>query len=97
MTIKPEMLIEMYRQMVTIRRFEEAIDEVYRQGLMPGLAHLYIGEEAVAVGACAALGREDYITSTHRGHGHCIAKGCDVNKMMDEVMGRIEGTLPVLR
>jgi pyruvate dehydrogenase E1 component alpha subunit len=91
MTIERELLIQMYRQMVTIRRFEEAIDDVYRRGLMPGLAHLYIGEEAVAVGACAALEPTDYITSTHRGHGHCIAKGCDINKMMAEVMGHIDG------
>jgi len=77
--------------MVTIRRFEEAIDDVYRRGLMPGLAHLYIGEEAVAVGACAALEPVDYITSTHRGHGHCIAKGSDINKMMAEVMGKVDG------
>ena len=91
MSIEQEMLIRMYRQMVTIRRFEEAIDDVYRRGLMPGLAHLYIGEEAVAVGACAALEPQDYITSTHRGHGHCIAKGSDIKKMMAEVMGKVDG------
>lgn len=91
MQIEHDTLIHMYRQMLTIRRFEEAIDDVYRRGLMPGLAHLYIGEEAVAVGVCAALRRDDYITSTHRGHGHCIAKGSDINKMMAEVMGRATG------
>ncbi len=91
MNIEREALIEMYRQMLTIRRFEEAIEDVYRRGLMPGLAHLYIGEEAVAVGACAPLEPRDYITSTHRGHGHCIAKGCKLNEMMAEVMGRVDG------
>lgn len=84
-------LLRMYRQMFTIRRFEEAINDVYRRGLMPGLAHLYIGEEAVAVGVCEALERSDFITSTHRGHGHCIAKGCGLNEMMAEVMGKIDG------
>lgn len=91
MEVEREELIYMYKQMVTIRRFEEAINDVYRRGLMPGLAHLYIGEEAVAVGVCKALETKDYITSTHRGHGHCIAKGCDLNKMMAEVMGRVDG------
>jgi pyruvate dehydrogenase E1 component alpha subunit len=86
-----KMLTQMYRQMMTIRRFEEAIHDVYRRGLMPGLAHLYIGQEAVATGVCAALESKDYITSTHRGHGHCIAKGCRLNEMMAEVMGRVDG------
>jgi pyruvate dehydrogenase E1 component alpha subunit len=86
-----EQLLRMYRLMLTIRRFEEAINDVYRAGLMPGLAHLYIGEEAVAVGVCEALRTDDYITSTHRGHGHCIAKGCKLNEMMAEVMGRRDG------
>lgn len=91
MEVEREELIYMYQQMVTIRRFEEAINDVYRRGLMPGLAHLYIGEEAIAVGVCKALEIKDYITSTHRGHGHCIAKGCDLNQMMAEVMGRVDG------
>jgi pyruvate dehydrogenase E1 component alpha subunit len=86
-----DQLLRMYRQMFTIRRFEEAINDVYRRGLMPGLAHLYIGEEAVAVGVCEALKRSDFITSTHRGHGHCIAKGCSLNEMMAEVMGKVDG------
>lgn len=86
-----EKLIELYRQMVTIRLFEEAIEQVYMQALMPGLAHLYIGEEAVAVGACAALRPDDMITSTHRGHGHLIAKGGELDKMMAEVMGKAAG------
>jgi pyruvate dehydrogenase E1 component alpha subunit len=91
MEVERDELIHMYKQMVTIRRFEESINDVYRRGLMPGLAHLYIGEEAVAVGVCKALEKKDYITSTHRGHGHCIAKGCDLNQMMAEVMGKIDG------
>ena len=62
--------IRMYRRMVTIRRFEEQVNELYTRALMPGLAHLYIGEEAVAVGICETLRLDDYITSTHRGHGH---------------------------
>lgn len=86
-----EKLIELYRQMVTIRLFEEAIEQVYMQALMPGLAHLYIGEEAVAVGACAALLPDDMITSTHRGHGHLLAKGGELDKMMAEVMGKATG------
>src|SRR5512136_64342 len=91
MDIERERLLRIYQKMFTIRRFEEAIDDVYRRGLMPGLAHLYIGEEAVAVGACAALRQDDYITSTHRGHGHCIAKGSDIRRMMAEVMGKANG------
>ena len=68
-------LLHMYRQMVAIRLFEERANDLYTRALMPGLAHLYIGEEAVAVGVCEALQPDDYITSTHRGHGHCLAKG----------------------
>ena len=84
-------LVELYRLMLRIRFFEEAINRVYQLGLMPGLAHLYIGEEAVAVGACKALRPDDYITSTHRGHGHVIAKGGDLKLMMAEVMGKVTG------
>ncbi|MEW8959902.1 MAG: thiamine pyrophosphate-dependent dehydrogenase E1 component subunit alpha [Moorella sp. (in: firmicutes)] len=91
MDIKLEESLEMYRLMLRIRYFEEKIVEVYAQGLMPGLAHLYIGEEAVAVGVCAALKPEDLITSTHRGHGHCIAKGGDVRRMMAEMFGKSTG------
>ena len=91
MNYEQDQPLRMYRQMLTIRRFEEAIDDVYRRGLMPGLAHSYIGEEGVAVGVCEALKRTDYITSTHRGHGHCIAKGCSLNEMMAEVMGKVDG------
>jgi TPP-dependent pyruvate/acetoin dehydrogenase alpha subunit len=80
-----------HRSMLRIRRFEEQILEVYTSGLMHGLAHLYIGEEAVAVGVCTALRDDDFITSTHRGHGHCVAKGGKLDEMMAEVMGRVTG------
>ena len=72
-TLEPGRLLRMYRQLVRIRRFEEQVNELYRGAKMPGLAHLYVGEEAVAVGVCEALRRDDYITSTHRGLGHCLA------------------------
>ena len=90
-SIAPERLLRMYRTMRRIRSFEEAAHQMYTQGLMPGLAHLYIGEEAVAVGVCEALETGDYITSTHRGHGHVIAKGCDVRPMMAEILGKRTG------
>jgi acetoin:2,6-dichlorophenolindophenol oxidoreductase subunit alpha len=86
-----EKLLELYRQMWKIRLFEEKTYEIYTQGLMPGLAHLYSGEEAVAVGVCSALHPEDCITSTHRGHGHLIAKGGDFYRMMAEIMGKKTG------
>jgi TPP-dependent pyruvate/acetoin dehydrogenase alpha subunit len=80
-----------YRQMVKIRVFEERVNELYRGAKMPGLAHLYIGEEAVAVGICEALRQDDYITSTHRGHGHCLAKGAAVDRMFAELLGKEPG------
>jgi len=80
-----------YRQMVKIRLFEEEVNQLYLGAKMPGLAHLYIGEEAVAVGVCEALRRTDYITSTHRGHGHCIAKGATLDKMFAELLGKEAG------
>jgi acetoin:2,6-dichlorophenolindophenol oxidoreductase subunit alpha len=80
-----------YRQMVSIRLFEEQVNEVYTRALMPGLAHLYSGEEAVAVGICEALRIEDYITSTHRGHGHCLAKGASPDRMFAELLGKEAG------
>jgi TPP-dependent pyruvate/acetoin dehydrogenase alpha subunit len=84
-------LLELYKQLVLIRQFElRAIDE-RRQGLIPGFIHPYIGEEACAVGACAALNKDDFITSTHRGHGHLIAKGGDVRYMMAELAARDVG------
>jgi len=84
-------LLEMYRQMLTIRFFEEKVFELYGQNLVPGTIHLYAGEEAVAVGVCANLRKDDYITSTHRGHGHCIAKGARLDKTMAEILGRKTG------
>lgn len=83
--------IEMYKKMLEIRRFEEKVYELFTQNLIPGTMHLYIGEEAVAVGVCAALTPTDYITSTHRGHGHCIAKGASLKKMMAEIFGKRTG------
>jgi len=83
--------LEMYRAMTTIRLFEEHVNDLYRSAKMPGLAHLYIGEEAVAVGVCSALRRDDHITSTHRGHGHCLAKGADVALMFAELLGKEAG------
>jgi len=84
-------LLDMYRQMLTIRFFEEKVFELYGQNLVPGTIHLYAGEEAVAVGVCANLRKDDYITSTHRGHGHCIAKGARLDKTMAEILGRKTG------
>ena len=84
-------LPQMYRQMIAIRLFEERVNDLYTRALMPGLAHLYIGEEAVAVGACSALRRDDYITSTHRGHGHCLAKGAAPDLMFAELLGKRAG------
>src|SRR5947208_3082006 len=81
----------MYRQMARIRAFEEAANDLYRGAKMPGLTHLYIGEEGVAVGVCEALRRDDFITSTHRGHGHCLAKGADVDRMFAELLGKEAG------
>jgi TPP-dependent pyruvate/acetoin dehydrogenase alpha subunit len=80
-----------YRQMVRIRQFEEQVNELYTRALMPGLAHLYSGEEAVAVGICEALNIDDYITSTHRGHGHCLAKGASPDRMFAELLGKEAG------
>jgi pyruvate dehydrogenase E1 component alpha subunit len=93
--IEPRMELEqhlhMYRQMAKIRAFEEQVNELYKSAKMPGLAHLYIGEEAVAVGVCEALRRDDVITSTHRGHGHCLAKGAAVDRMFAELLGKEAG------
>jgi TPP-dependent pyruvate/acetoin dehydrogenase alpha subunit len=86
-----ERWIHFYRQMVKIRRFEEEVNQLYLGAKMPGLAHLYIGQEAIAVGVCEALRRDDYITSTHRGHGHCLAKGAAVDKMFAELLGKEAG------
>ena len=83
--------LALYEQMLTIRTFEEHVNQLYLTAKMPGLAHLYIGEEAIAVGVCAALRRDDYITSTHRGHGHCLAKGAAVDRMFAELLGKAAG------
>src|SRR5438128_6625305 len=77
--------------MLKIRLFEEEVNQLYLGAKMPGLAHLYIGEEAVAVGACEALRKDDYITSTHRGHGHCLAKGGVADRMFAELLGKEPG------
>jgi acetoin:2,6-dichlorophenolindophenol oxidoreductase subunit alpha len=86
-----EQWLRFYRQMMKIRLFEEQVNDLYRSAKMPGLAHLYIGQEAVAVGVCEALRDDDYITSTHRGHGHCLAKGASVDKMFAELLGKVDG------
>lgn len=84
-------LLRLYARMVRIRAFEESLQELFAAGKLPGFVHLYVGEEAIAVGACSVLTDEDKITSTHRGHGHLIAKGANVGRMMAEIMGRSDG------
>jgi len=81
----------MHRTMVRIRRFEERVQELFTEGKLPGFVHLYLGEEAIATGVCAALRSSDYITSTHRGHGHAIAKGVSINSLMAELYGKEPG------
>src|ERR1700756_4844091 len=90
-TTQAEQALRMYRRMLAIRLFEERVNDLYTRALMPGLAHLYIGEEAVAVGVCEALRKDDYITSTHRGHGHCLAKGASPDRMFAELLGKEAG------
>jgi TPP-dependent pyruvate/acetoin dehydrogenase alpha subunit len=91
MTLEPQQYIQMYRQMMTIRRFDQRAVEEFHAGNIPGVVHAYIGQEAVAVGVCTALRRDDKIASTHRGHGHTIAKGADIKLMMAELFGRSNG------
>ena len=86
-----QFLLDSYRSMATIRRFEDRVHDEFAGGKIPGFVHLYAGEEASAVGVCSQLGARDVIASTHRGHGHCIAKGCDVVSMMKEIYGRRDG------
>ncbi len=86
-----DQVLEIYRKMALIREFDTNVKILWKQNFIYGLAHSYLGAEAVAVGACAALKKGDYITSTHRGHGHVIAMGGDVNKMMSELMGKADG------
>ncbi len=91
MQMSHERLKKAYRDMVTIRLFEERVQVEFTKGAIPGFVHLYAGQEASAVGVCLDLRPEDNIASTHRGHGHCIAKGCDINGMMAELFGRSTG------
>lgn len=91
MDLKKDKLLEVWEKMVKIRMFEDRTGKEFASGKMPGFVHLYAGEEAVAVGICSHLSDEDFITSTHRGHGHCIAKGCDVKYMMAELYGKATG------
>jgi len=90
-SLAKEQLLQLYSKMVTIRLFEEKVQELYRKTMIPGIAHLSIGQEAVPVGVCTALQPEDYITSTHRGHGHCLAKGADIDRMFAELFGKVTG------
>jgi TPP-dependent pyruvate/acetoin dehydrogenase alpha subunit len=89
--IDSEQLMRMFRRMVMIRQFEENANDLYTRALMPGITHLYSGEEAIAVGVCEALRSDDYITSTHRGHGHCVAKGAALDRMFAELLGKEAG------
>jgi pyruvate dehydrogenase E1 component alpha subunit len=86
-----EQMLQMFRSMAEIRAFETRAYELYREGVMRGTTHAYVGEEAIAVGVCSALRQDDTITSTHRGHGHCIAKGADLGRMMAELLARDNG------
>lgn len=91
LALAKQQLLDAYRRMKTIREFEERLHVEIATGEIPGFTHLYAGQEAVAVGVCDHLTNADYIASTHRGHGHCIAKGCDVGGMMKEIYGRASG------
>jgi pyruvate dehydrogenase E1 component alpha subunit len=91
MSIPQETLLWLHRTMITIRVFEERVAREFRTGEIPGFVHAYVGEEAIATGVCAHLRETDWVTSTHRGHGHCIAKGCDLGPMMAEIYGRETG------
>ena len=90
-SIPIDRLGEAYEKMITIRKAEEAFEKVYMDGKIPGFLHLYLGEEAIASGVCMNLKRSDYVTSTHRGHGHFIAKGSDIKKIAAEIMGKETG------
>jgi TPP-dependent pyruvate/acetoin dehydrogenase alpha subunit len=91
MKLSHDRLAEMYYRMWLIRYFEEGARSLFQENMIRGTTHMYTGEEAVAVGACAALNRDDYITSTHRGHGHCLGKGGDPRAMMAELLGKVTG------
>jgi pyruvate dehydrogenase E1 component alpha subunit len=86
-----EMIVNFYETMLKIRFFEERVEKMFLEGEIPGFVHLYIGEEAIATGVCANLRKDDYIESTHRGHGHTIAKGADINRAMAEIFGKRTG------
>ena len=88
----PDVLLRLYRDMVLVRRFEEVVNELYLQGHIPSTLHLYIGQEAVAVGVCAALRPDDYLLSTHRPHGHALAKGVSPGAILAELYGKATGT-----
>jgi TPP-dependent pyruvate/acetoin dehydrogenase alpha subunit len=90
-SIDREQLLRMYEMMLRIRAFEQHVNLLYTSAKMPGLAHLYVGEEAIAVGVCEALRKDDYVTSTHRGHGHCLAKGATPDRMFAELLGKEAG------
>lgn len=90
--LNKENLLEIYERMRLIRSFEDRAAELFAEGKLPGFVHLYAGEEAIAVGVCSHLTYKDHITSTHRGHGHCIAKGVNVNEMMAELYGKATGS-----
>jgi pyruvate dehydrogenase E1 component alpha subunit len=91
MELSHDRLVETYRTMRTIRSFEQTLNELSQAGRVPGFLHLYAGEEAIAAGVCCSLSDDDYVTSTHRGHGHSIAKGVDLNAMMAEIFGKDAG------
>ena len=86
-----ETCLKAYRKLFLIRAFEEKLEALFAKGKIPGFVHTYIGQEAIAVGVCANLRTDDYVTSTHRGHGHAIAKGIDLNGLMAEVFGKVTG------
>jgi len=90
-SVDREHWVHMYQQMLKIRYFDEQANQLYLKALMPGLTHMYVGEEAIAVGVCEALRSDDYITSTHRGHGHCLAKGAEMDIMFAELLGKEAG------
>lgn len=90
-TLTPTLVLDIYSRILRIRRFEEKISVLFSQGQLPGFVHLYIGEEAIGSGVCAALRNDDYIVSTHRGHGHVVAKGGDFNRLMAELFGKKDG------
>jgi pyruvate dehydrogenase E1 component alpha subunit len=89
--MKKDIKKKLYKDMLRLRRFEESIAELFAAGKLPGFVHLYLGEEAIAVGACCVIEKDDYITSTHRGHGHVLAKGADPGKMFAELFGKATG------